>query len=275
MSPDVSTGNFLMTGASAAPTSSSKSKIHPQSSQFARRALKMPSDARARANSQITRWAGSQAKRVFDICVAVPSLLVLTPVLAATALAVKLSSSGPVLFAQTRSGRNGRPFTIFKFRTMREDSAFTGPSVTKVGDDRLTPLGAFLRRSKLDELPQLLNVIRGDMSFVGPRPKVLHHQREPLPFRPGITGAASLAFRREEELLSRVPDHLLDEYQIEYLTPLKNQLDLAYMQSSTLVSDLRVILQTLTGKHSTVEVPPVEAPVVEKRAMAKAAGAGN
>lgn len=151
------------------------------------------------------------AKRLFDILCSALGLLVLSPVLLLTALAVGLSSPGGVLFRQERVGRNGVPFTIYKFRSMRTDNA--GLKITTSGDSRITPVGRVLRKTKLDELPRLLNVLKGDMSFVGPRPEVREYtdlyteeQRQVLLVRPGITGLASIRFRNENDLLDASSD---------------------------------------------------------------------
>jgi lipopolysaccharide/colanic/teichoic acid biosynthesis glycosyltransferase len=166
------------------------------------------------------------------------------------AIAVKLSSSGPVLFKQKRMGTRGREFVIYKFRTMR---AGAGPGVTRKGDSRLTPIGGILRRLKIDEVPQLLNVLKGDMSLVGARPKLPHHQTYPLQYRPGITGAASLAFRSEEELLHHVTDCDLDEFQVEVMMPLKKYIDQTYMTHATFASDLRVLWATVSGQGERLD----------------------
>lgn len=198
-------------------------------------------------------WPDSAGKRVFDLSVAGLGLTLLSPLFLAAAIAVKLSSSGSILFRQVRAGKGGRPFVILKFRTMRVSNAPGGPTVTTVGDDRLTAVGRLFRRLKLDELPQLINVIRGDMSLVGARPKVLHHQIRVLRYRPGITGAASLAFRKEEELLHGIPEHALDEYQVHVLMPLKQELDDQYMQHATFLSDLSVLFKTVAGRGEAID----------------------
>ncbi len=199
-----------------------------------------------------TQWAHSKGKRALDVFIAL-SLLVLTfPFVLLTAFGIKLTSRGPVFFRQRRVGWSGSTFYMWKFRTMRTDCVH-GPLVTKVGDSRLTPIGNTLRRFKVDELPQLVNVIRGEMSLVGPRPKVPHHERQVLIYRPGITGAASLAFRKEEELLHHLPEDALDDYQVEVLMPLKRRLDESYMRSSTLRSDLKLMVRTILGKGELIQ----------------------
>jgi lipopolysaccharide/colanic/teichoic acid biosynthesis glycosyltransferase len=172
------------------------------------------------------------------------------------ALAVKLNSKGPILFRQTRTGRDGRPFEILKFRSM-ESNCGKGPCVTKAGDARLTSIGGFLRKTKLDELPQLVNVLRGDMSLVGPRPKLPHHQTYTLRVRPGVTGAASLAFRDEERFLHHVPEHALDHCQINLLMPLKRELDDKYLAQASFLSDLAVLWRTVSGSHEPADTERV------------------
>lgn len=198
-----------------------------------------------------TIWSDSSGKRVFDFAVAAFALVVLSPLLLLVAAVVKLTSKGPVLFRQTRMGRHGWTFEILKFRSMRQSEP--GPTVTKAGDARLTTIGAFLRNSKLDELPQLVNVLKGDMSLVGPRPKVPHHQTYTLRVRPGVTGAASLAFRNEEHFLHHVPEHALDHCQINLLMPLKREMDDQYSAKATFLSDLRVLVRTVLGSHEPAD----------------------
>jgi lipopolysaccharide/colanic/teichoic acid biosynthesis glycosyltransferase len=198
-------------------------------------------------------WSGSASKRAFDFLVALIALLLLLPVLLLAAIAVKLSSRGPILFRQARMGKNGQKFVIFKFRTMRVQNAGAGPSVTRAGDSRLTSIGSRMRRWKIDELPQLWNVLKGDMSLVGSRPKVPRHQIHPLQYRPGITGAASLAFRNEEHILHRVAHDALDEYQVHVLMPLKGKIDSNYMHRATFLSDLRILFATAFGRGERID----------------------
>ncbi len=155
------------------------------------------------------RWG----KRVLDIVLAIFGLIFFAPILILIACAVKLTSRGPILFRQVRVGRGGVPFKIVKFRTMSVGAEARGLGITVGGDARITTLGRFLRRYKLDELPQLWNVLVGEMSLVGPRPEVPVYvarysqlQRGVLALRPGITGADAIAFRDEEELLAAAPD---------------------------------------------------------------------
>lgn len=159
------------------------------------------------------------------------------------ALAVQLESDGPAIFMQERMGRNGEAFTLYKFRSMRVASD-TGSPITVSGDNRVTRVGALLRRFKLDELPQFLNILKGDMSLVGPRPKLPHHEGLRMPFRPGVTGAATLAFRFEEEMLKRIPPDQLDRFYDLVVKPRKAKLDWEYMQTATFWTDLGVIWKT-------------------------------
>jgi lipopolysaccharide/colanic/teichoic acid biosynthesis glycosyltransferase len=130
---------------------------------------------------------------------------------------------------------------------MVEDSEGMGPEHTAIGDPRITPIGHFLRRFKLDELPQLYNVLKGDMSLVGPRPKLPDHELTAMTCRPGVTGAATLAFRNEQHLLCRVPAGHLATYYREHIIPLKMHLDTDYMRAATLASDLHVLFVTVLG----------------------------
>lgn len=192
-----------------------------------------------------SHWSLSWRKRAFDILTVLLTLPFVLPVLIAVALAVRLTSLGPVLFTQRRIGRKGRPFTILKFRTMEHARHRAHRSVTTARDQRFTLIGPLLRRWKLDELPQLLNVLRGDMSLVGPRPKLPEHQIASVPWRPGITGSATFAFAREEEFLASVPAHQLDFYYHRTILPAKHKLDSDYMSRASFQSDLKLLLNTI------------------------------
>lgn len=163
----------------------------------------------------------------------------------AVALAVRFTSTGPVLFLQKRTGRNGRNFTIVKFRTMAHIADGAHRPATTASNQRFTPIGPFLRRWKLDELPQLLNVLAGHMSLVGPRPKLPQHLIAVLPCRPGITGAATAAFAREELTLSYVPGRHLDFFYRSVVLPAKHRLDVEYMTNATFLSDLKLIVKSI------------------------------
>ena len=141
-------------------------------------------------------------------------------------------------------GCQRRPFIILKFRTMTHSEHGSHNPVTTTENQRFTPIGLFLRQWKLDELPQLLNVLVGDMSMVGPRPKLIEHQIADLFCRPGITGAATIAFAREDQILARLPNHHLDDYYASVILPFKHQLDAEYMAGATFLSDLKLILDS-------------------------------
>lgn len=188
-------------------------------------------------------------KRVFDMLLASLALLVLSPVLVGTALVVKLTSRGPVFFRQERMGRNFRRFFIYKFRTMVPDAHQRGPQLTSGEDPRITWVGKFLRKAKLDELPQLLNVLKGDMSFVGPRPEVPRYvdlfrddYAAVLRVRPGITDLASIKYANEAEILGQVADPEA-EY-VQRILPDKLKLGKEYVEQSSLLFDLRLLIVT-------------------------------
>jgi lipopolysaccharide/colanic/teichoic acid biosynthesis glycosyltransferase len=160
-------------------------------------------------------------------------------------------------------GRNGKEFTFYKFRSMTIETRPNDPTITAQGDRRITPVGLFLRRYKLDELPQFWNVLKGDMSLVGPRPKLPRYEPLRMAYRPGVTGEATLAFRNEEAMLAHVPTHQVDNFYEEFIKPVKAELDVAYMSKATLRSDLRVLWLTAarcvscskdSGKEQLAEV---------------------
>jgi len=204
----------------------------------------VPHSSRLVVIRRLSPWSQSGAKRLFDCTCVLPLLLLLVPVLLAVALAVRLTSPGPVFFLQKRMGRNGRTFTILKFRSMIHVPEKTHNAVTTAASHAFTPIGAFLRRWKLDELPQLLNVLAGDMSLVGPRPKMPEHVASKLPCRPGITGAATIAFAREEAILDQVPEESLVFFYHRVVLPAKRRLDARYMARATFLSDLKLIVNS-------------------------------
>ena len=205
----------------------------------------------------LSRWAASQAKRAFDVALVLAALPLLAPLCLLIAIAVRISSTGPVFFLQKRAGMGGRFFTIVKFRTMVHGERQGKGFITTIDDEQITPAGRVLRYWKLDELPQFLNVLRGDMSLVGPRPRVPEQQVGRLRCRPGITGAASLAFAREEVLLAGIPRHLLDTYYASRVLPVKQQLDDDYMARATFFSDVKLICKTVITVGAAVEAPDV------------------
>jgi lipopolysaccharide/colanic/teichoic acid biosynthesis glycosyltransferase len=186
-------------------------------------------------------------RAVLDSLISVIALVVLSPVLLVVAAAVLVEDGLPILFAQDRVGRKGKLFRLLKFRTMRDRAA--GPTITASGDSRITRVGGFLRKFKLDELPQFWNVVRGEMSVVGPRPEVPQFVdlsspvwRAVLEVRPGITDPASIAFRHEEALIAKAADPI--RYYRECVLPSKLAMNLAYLKNRSPWMDFKVILET-------------------------------
>jgi lipopolysaccharide/colanic/teichoic acid biosynthesis glycosyltransferase len=199
-------------------------------------------------------------RRLIDIAVAAVALAVVGPLVAMLALAVRLGSPGPAFFRQVRVGRGGRPFLLLKLRTMRHGAA--GPRVTGATDDRVTPLGAWLRRWKLDELPQLVNVLRGDMTLLGPRPEVPEYlsrlgpaASEYAAVTPGLADPATLRFYDEGALLAASPEP--ERYYLERILPEKARVSIAYARERTLASDLR-LAWALGRRIVGLPVSPVE-----------------
>ena len=189
-------------------------------------------------------------KRGFDILVAGTGVVLFAPLLILAAVLVKVTSTGPIFFRQNRIGMRFRPFFILKFRSMVQEAPAMGGPITFGRDPRITRIGHFLRQTKLDELPQLLNVLKGDMSLVGPRPEVPHYvemfredYEEILEVRPGITDLASIWFRDEATILSQA-ENPEQEY-IEHVLPRKIQLAKQYIQQSSFLLDLVIIFRTL------------------------------
>jgi lipopolysaccharide/colanic/teichoic acid biosynthesis glycosyltransferase len=204
-----------------------------------------------RTSKELSPWSRSGVKRIFDCACVLISLPILLPVMLATAVAVRLTSAGPVLFLQKRVGREGRAFTIFKFRTMVHRSDRAQNAITTSDDRRVTLVGAFLRRWKLDELPQLINVLLGQMSLVGPRPKVPEHVMFNPPCRPGITGLATIVFACEESVLAGMDGERLDAYYHTVVLPAKRQLDAMYMSRATFSSDLRLLVNSVLRRWNS------------------------
>jgi lipopolysaccharide/colanic/teichoic acid biosynthesis glycosyltransferase len=187
-------------------------------------------------------------RRLVHSAVAGVALALFSPLILVLSLLVRLSSPGPVFFRQQRVGKDGKPFWIYKLRTMRVNDA--GPQVTGAADPRITPIGAWLRRFKLDELPQLINVATGEMALVGPRPEVPRYvahytpeQREVLSVPPGITGATQIKYRNEEELLRDAADP--EAVYLREIMPAKLSIDLEYIRKRGAWTDLRLIAQTV------------------------------
>lgn len=194
-------------------------------------------------------------KHLFDISFAFFGLLFLWPVLLVVAILIRIKMpGGPVIFRQQRVGKDGKLFTMYKFRSMTVNHG--GSSVSVAGESRITPLGEKLRRYKIDELPELWNILKGDMSFVGPRPdvpgyadKLQGEDREILKLRPGITGPASLKYRNEEELLATVDNP--QEYNDTVIYPDKVRINLYYLKHYSFTADIKMIICTVLGKHMT------------------------
>jgi lipopolysaccharide/colanic/teichoic acid biosynthesis glycosyltransferase len=193
--------------------------------------------------------AADPIKRLFDIVTSAAGLVLLSPLFVLIALWIKLDSSGPVFYRAQRVGRDGHLFALYKFRSMVVHADRQGPGITAAGDRRVTRAGHFLRRTKLDELPQLINVLVGDMSLVGPRPEDQRYvalytpeQRRVLAVRPGMTSAASLAYRHEEQFLFG-PDW--EDVYRDQIMPAKLAIDLAYIEQRSFWGDLRLIISTM------------------------------
>lgn len=189
-------------------------------------------------------------KRLFDIVCSVIGIVILSPLFVILWIAVKLESKGPALFLQTRVGKNNHDFKLYKFRTMYLDSESRGQLTVGMRDPRITKVGYTLRKYKLDELPQLFNVLLGDMSLVGPRPEVRKYvnyytdeQLKVLSVRPGITDIASIQFINENELLAAAENP--EQYYIKHIMPQKLALNLKYINSNLLLKDVGLILKTI------------------------------
>lgn len=193
------------------------------------------------------------SKILFDHIAAFCGLLILSPLFLFISLFIKYKMpDGPVIFKQTRIGKNGKTFTIYKFRTMENKNYYDTVSVR--GESRITPLGSFLRKYKLDELPELVNILKGEMSFVGPRPDVPGYadklegdDRLILELKPGLTGPASLAYYNEEEILSKVNDPI--KYNNEVIYPDKVRINLEYLKKYSFYNDIKIIAKTILRKY--------------------------
>jgi lipopolysaccharide/colanic/teichoic acid biosynthesis glycosyltransferase len=189
-------------------------------------------------------------KRMFDFAVAAVGLLVLSPLMLCAAFLIKVDSPGPIFFKQERVGKGFRPFLIYKFRTMVQDASQRGSSITVGADPRITRIGRFLRKTKFDELPQIINVLKGEMSLVGPRPEVAKYvelfrgdYEKILSIRPGITDLASIKYEDEADLLGRSANP--EEEYLRRVLPDKLKLAKEYVNRSSFLFDARLILTTL------------------------------
>lgn len=199
--------------------------------------------------SPLNRFYNNILKRAFDFIFSLFLIVILSPFLLIIALLIKLGSRGNVFFAQQRVGKDNKDFVIYKFRTMYRDSEKGGLLTVGMKDSRITPEGFFLRKYKLDELPQLFNVLKGDMSFTGPRPEVRKYvnlytpeQMKVLSVKPGITDFASIQFSNENEILARAADS-----EKEYITsvmPAKLEINLRYIEEQSFFTDLKILLLT-------------------------------
>ncbi len=190
-------------------------------------------------------------KRLFDIFLSFFGIIICFPFFIIAAILIKLDGSGPILFKQERIGKDFKTFKICKFRTMEDNAEKNGPNITSAKDNRITRTGKYLRQYKLDELPQLFNVLRGEMSFVGPRPEVKEYvnifksdYKRLLRIRPGITDPASIKYSNEEKILA-VADNWEEEYRKNIL-PEKIKLSLHYVDNHNLITDLKLILRTIS-----------------------------
>lgn len=191
------------------------------------------------------------AKRVFDVTFSLLGLFFLAPIFLLIAAAIKIESKGAIFFRQERVGLNGKPFYIHKFRTMQQDAPLKGPQITVQGDARITRVGRFLRKYKLDELAQLIDVLFGDMSFVGPRPEVPHYvalyttelRSLVLSVKPGITDRASIEFKDENGILSRSKEP--QKTYVNEIIPIKLQFAKQYVQERSFWGDIKIIFATL------------------------------
>ena len=191
-------------------------------------------------------------KRLFDITASFFGIIILSPLLIFIGLWVGLSSKGGVFYKQIRVGKNNKDFKLYKFRSMRVNSDKQGLLTVGSKDSRITKAGYFIRKYKIDELPQLFNVLKGDMSFVGPRPEVRRYvdlyskeQMKVLSVRPGITDPASIKYRNENDILSSTSNP--EEYYIQHIMPDKLKINIDYINTQTFIKDIKIIFQTIFG----------------------------
>ncbi|ASW43547.1 sugar transferase [Clostridium isatidis] len=189
-------------------------------------------------------------KRIFDFVVSLIGIIIISPILIIVAICIKADSKGNILFLQKRIGKDGKPFNIYKFRTMVSNAEKLGAQITVGKDSRITRVGAFLRKYKIDELPQLFNVLKGDMSLVGPRPEVpkyvelyTEEEKKVLEVRPGITDLASIRYSDENDILGKVENP--EEYYINVIMKDKLKLNLEYIEKSNIFFDIYLIIKTI------------------------------
>lgn len=189
-------------------------------------------------------------KRLFDFLASFIGIIILSPILIIVAIAIKVDSKGEVMFLQKRVGKDGKPFNIYKFRTMVTDAEKLGKQITVGKDNRITKVGGFLRKYKLDELPQLFNVFKGEMSLVGPRPEVPAYvklynevERKVLSVKPGITDFASIEYKDENEILGKVDNP--EEYYINVIMKHKLELNIQYISNNNIFLDIKIIIKTI------------------------------
>jgi lipopolysaccharide/colanic/teichoic acid biosynthesis glycosyltransferase len=193
---------------------------------------------------------GTYGKRIFDLAFSLPFFVLLSPVFLIIGILIKFETPGPVVFTQQRVGLNGRTFKLYKFRTMVEGASNNGPSITGSKDPRITAVGRVLRKYKIDETLQIINVIKGDMSLIGPRPELKEYvdkfkedYSEILKIRPGITDYASIAFRNEEEILAKFAS--VEEGYVREIMPEKIKLYRKYLREIGFLTDVKLVLRTI------------------------------
>jgi lipopolysaccharide/colanic/teichoic acid biosynthesis glycosyltransferase len=227
-----------------------------------KRSYREPKPLGRRESKTASPWSASFSKRLLDISIAVFVLLLFAIPALVIAICICLESNGPVFFKQQRVGRQGKLFWIYKFRSMtvaqRESTApgVTALCLTRDGDARITGVGRWLRKLKLDEIPQFYNVLCGEMSLIGPRPKLPQYAESlNMPYCPGITGAATLSFRHEEEILRHIHPTQMDHFYHTRIKPLKASIDARYMSQATLWSDMMLIGATVVACVAPSRVP--------------------
>jgi len=193
---------------------------------------------------------GKYGKRIFDLILSIPSFIILSPIFLIASILIKIETPGTVTFAQERIGRGGKSFKLYKFRTMVKDASKIGPLITTKNDPRITKIGRLLRKFKIDEMLQIANIIKGDMSVIGPRPEIKKYidvfkkdYEEVLKIKPGMTDYALIAFRNEEEILAKFND--IEEGYIKEVMPEKIKLYKKYMDEMSLLTDIKIFFLTI------------------------------